>query len=182
MQKACRDRLLVHFQVCQNDGDIERMNDIRLARAAELALVRLHGNVVGLLDQRDIIRGVIFPDPLDEILVKNVRGDILCDGFHPPVVKTDAFASGGSIPDAFVQLLLLFLGALRRAPVRERRRCLGLDRAFCRLRVTQNLCSRGIHLRQRAGIHIVAVDGCVRGCRFHIQLLPVFVCHKLTPK
>ena len=55
MKNACRNGLLIHLKVCQNDGNTKRVNDIGFTRFSFLILVCLMGNLVRFLDQGDII-------------------------------------------------------------------------------------------------------------------------------
>ncbi len=48
---------MVHVHVSENISDRQRMGDVRLARAAALAIVGLLSVVEGALDLLDLIRG-----------------------------------------------------------------------------------------------------------------------------
>ena len=50
VQKRRADRLIVHMQPRENVGDMERMDDVRLAGDARLPAVRLFGKLIGALD------------------------------------------------------------------------------------------------------------------------------------
>ncbi|BBM05322.1 hypothetical protein HAALTHF_10610n [Vreelandella aquamarina] len=57
MQHGGHQALMVHVHVSENISDRQRMGDVRLARAAALAIVGLLSVVEGALDLLDLIRG-----------------------------------------------------------------------------------------------------------------------------
>ena len=68
VEKACRYGLLVHFQVCQDDGHLKGMNDIRLPRFPGLVLMGLFRQLIGLGDQGNVIGGMISAHTFDQVL------------------------------------------------------------------------------------------------------------------
>ena len=60
MEESCHDCLLIQFQICQNDRNAQRMNNIGLTRLSHLSLVSLIGYLVCFLDQRNVIGRMIF--------------------------------------------------------------------------------------------------------------------------
>ena len=73
MQKSGNDRLLIHFQICQDDGNAKRMDDIRLARLTALPLMRCIGNVICLFDHGNVRVRVILTDALDQFTMQFFR-------------------------------------------------------------------------------------------------------------
>ncbi len=95
VEKACRNRLLVHLQVCQDDGDIERMDDVGLPGLSLLSLVGLCRIPVCLLDQADVIGGMVLAHPIDQIPVQVLGGEILGEFFDVTVVEMGLFGDSG---------------------------------------------------------------------------------------
>ena len=146
VQKTSRNRLLVHFQIGQNDCDIERMNDIGFAGLAQLPLVRLVRGVISLFNQRDVVRRVIFAHPLDQILIQHIRRDILRDALDPAVVKPDSLPSRCRVVNAAVERLDLTVRSLPLPAAQKLRRCSRFHHPLRCLRVPDHLPRRGIHL------------------------------------
>ena len=69
VQNTCHDGLLIQLQIRQNDSHIQRMDDIGFPGLPELVLVSLAGNLIGFLDHRDIITGMIFLHTLNKLLI-----------------------------------------------------------------------------------------------------------------
>ena len=92
MQQACRDCLLVHFQVRQDNRNIQGMNNVGLPRTAFLSFMRFGGQLVGLFDEGDIIRGVIPAHTDQKVPVKLLRTQKITQLFNPAVVNADALA------------------------------------------------------------------------------------------
>ena len=69
VQQSRRNRFKIQFQVGQNDRDVKRMYDIGLSGLAQLSLMGFIGNIIGALNQGNIIGRVIFPDPADQCIV-----------------------------------------------------------------------------------------------------------------
>ena len=86
VEKARHNGLLVELQVRQNDGNAERMDDIRLSRFAKLPLVGRVSDFVRLLNHADIGRRMIFQHAADELFVKHIRTGKILHGLHILVV------------------------------------------------------------------------------------------------
>ena len=67
VQQAGSDRHRIHLHFGQDEGNFERMDQIRLAGGAGLAFMMLQGVVVGLLDDREIVLRTVFLHPLHQI-------------------------------------------------------------------------------------------------------------------
>ena len=79
VQHSRHDSLFVHLQVRKDDTDPERMYDIGFARLAYLVFMCFLSDPVCLLDQGDIRRRMVFPDPCHQRLV-----EFLPDSDNPP--------------------------------------------------------------------------------------------------
>ena len=60
VQKACRDRLLVELQICQDNCHTERMDDVRFPALSFLVLMCIRCHAVCFFDQGNIVRWMIF--------------------------------------------------------------------------------------------------------------------------
>ncbi len=66
VQQRGRDGRGVEFQIGEDAGDFERMREIGIARGAFLRAVRLHGEDIGLVENRFVGARIIGPHALDE--------------------------------------------------------------------------------------------------------------------
>ena len=66
MEQGGADGLGIQLQIRQDIGHLHRVGDIGLAGLARLALVLLHGVVIGLLHQLKVICLVILPNPVQQ--------------------------------------------------------------------------------------------------------------------
>ncbi len=73
VQKPGCDRFLVHLQIRQNNGNVQRMNDVRLTALTLLPLVRLIGQLISLLDHGKIFARVISAHANQQIPIKLLR-------------------------------------------------------------------------------------------------------------
>ena len=110
MQKSCRDGLLIHFQVSQNNGNIQRMNDVRLSALALLALMRLSRKLVRLFNHGNIITRVIFAHTNQKVLIQFLRAQKFIDLLNGAIVEAFRLIASynrllcrhlRSIPDTF---------------------------------------------------------------------------------
>ncbi len=69
MQKSRCNRLLIHLEIRQDDGDTKRMDDVRLTRFSLLILMLLRRYPISLLDHRKVIRWMITLDRFNQILI-----------------------------------------------------------------------------------------------------------------
>ena len=89
VEKSRRDGLLVHFQIGQDHRDAEGVDDIGFPRFAQLSLVRAAGDLIGALNQRDIIGRMISAHALDQAPVKILRTVVLPNAFNLTGVDGD---------------------------------------------------------------------------------------------
>jgi hypothetical protein len=68
VQHAGHDAGLVELQLGQDAGHLERMDQVGLARLAQLALVDLGRVDVGLLDQLEVGVRVVAGDPVEDVV------------------------------------------------------------------------------------------------------------------
>jgi len=69
VQQRGRDGGVVELEVGEDRRDFERVGEIRIARGARLAAVRLHGVDVGAVEQRLVGIGIIAPDPFYQVIL-----------------------------------------------------------------------------------------------------------------
>ena len=86
VQQAGGDCRGVQLHVGQHRGNFKGMNEIRLAGGAGLALMMAEGEVVGLLDQRQVVVGTIGANLAQQIAKlgdrQNVGSDLLAESRH----------------------------------------------------------------------------------------------------
>ena len=75
VQQAGGDGDRVHLHFSQHQRDFQRMDEIRLARGAGLAVVMLQGVVVGFVDDVEIVLGTVFLNPLHQLAELGDRED-----------------------------------------------------------------------------------------------------------
>ena len=68
------DRLVVEVEVGEDARHLDRVAEIRIARGALLAAVRLHREDVGAIEQRLIGIGVVAQDPIDQLILSQHGG------------------------------------------------------------------------------------------------------------
>ena len=95
MEKPAGNGLLVHFQVGQDDGHLQGMDNIRLAGFTLLPFMGLLRDRVGLFNQGDIIGRMIPADALDQVLVQFLGTYVFTDIFNFAVVKFALFLRRG---------------------------------------------------------------------------------------
>ena len=61
MENTSHYGFLVQLQIGQNNGYVQRMNDIRFSGLTELIFMRLLSSLICLLNHGDIVAGMIFP-------------------------------------------------------------------------------------------------------------------------
>ena len=66
VKQAGGDRHVVHVEIGQDVGNLQRMDEVRLSRAPHLPAVHLGGVEVRLLDQNDVRPRLLLEDLLDE--------------------------------------------------------------------------------------------------------------------
>ena len=78
------DRIHLHFG--QHERDFERMDQVRLAGSAALALMMFQGVVVGLLDDGEIVLRTVLLHPLHQVAELGQRegsgSDLLAQARH----------------------------------------------------------------------------------------------------
>ena len=98
VQQARGDRHLVHAQVDEDRGDLERMDQIGLAGEALLALVDLRREHVGALEQREVARRVVLEDAIRDVVEAQLRHGETHSGSggfpNLPISRGTAAASG----------------------------------------------------------------------------------------
>ena len=86
MQQPGDDRGGVEPHLGQQDGDLERVHEVRLTRLAYLSFVMLFGEFVGLLDQGLVFDGPVGADLAQEIAEasyrENIGRDLLAQSRH----------------------------------------------------------------------------------------------------
>ena len=82
VQKARDNGLLIKLQIRQDNGDTERMNDIRLPRLAKLPLMSRRRNLISLLNHADIGRRMILQHAVDQLFVKHIRACKILHGLY----------------------------------------------------------------------------------------------------
>ena len=87
MQKSCRDGLLIHFQVSQNNGYIQRMNDVGLSALTLLAFMCLSCKLVRLLNHGNIITRMIFAYTNQKVLIQFLRAQKFIDLLNGAIVE-----------------------------------------------------------------------------------------------
>ena len=73
VKEGCSDGLLIHLQVCQDNGNAEGMDDIGLPGAALLAGMLPVRHLIGLPDHGKVFRGMVTADSPDQVLIKDLR-------------------------------------------------------------------------------------------------------------
>ena len=79
MEHTGHDRFFIQLQLCQNNADTHRVNDIWLSWLSELPIMRFVSNPVCLFDHRDIIGWMILSDHFDQLFIQHLR---LCKIFR----------------------------------------------------------------------------------------------------
>ncbi len=74
VQQAGSDGRCVHLHLGENLGHFKRMNDVRLAGGAHLALMMLHAEIPRFADQTDIFTGSVGLNVAEEGLETQVDG------------------------------------------------------------------------------------------------------------
>ena len=82
VQKACGDRRRIEHQLGEDAGHRQRMEEIRLAGLAHLALMRLLGKMVRLFDHGNVAVRMIFDHNLDQFF--QTSAFFLCQAGIPP--------------------------------------------------------------------------------------------------
>ena len=92
MQKPCRNSLLIHLQVSQNNPDAERMDNIRLPRLPHLLFMGIICYLICFFNERNIIGRMISAHMGNKILIQLFRTLEFLDGFDSSVIKHQSFA------------------------------------------------------------------------------------------
>ncbi len=86
VEKSGGDGDRVHFHFGENEGDFERMNQVRLAGGASLAFMVFQGIVVGFLDDGEIVLRAVLLHPLHQVAKLGERegssSDLLAQARH----------------------------------------------------------------------------------------------------
>ena len=73
VQKRGGDRRIVELQVGEDRGDFKRMREIRVAGGALLAAMRPHRVDIGAVEQVLVGLRIVFPHPLDQLILAHHR-------------------------------------------------------------------------------------------------------------
>ena len=76
VQQGRGDGGIVELHLGEDGGDFERMIEIGLARGALLVAMRLHGIDIGAVEQILIRVGIVFHDPLDQLVLPHHAGSL----------------------------------------------------------------------------------------------------------
>ena len=87
MQKSCRDRLLIHFQICQYDCNTKRVDNVWLSGFSCLILMCIIRHLIGTLDQRNIITRMVSSHTRDQILIQFLRCFVFRHSFNMTIIK-----------------------------------------------------------------------------------------------
>ena len=82
VKQSCNDRLFVQLQICQNDRNAKRMNDIWFSGFSLLTLMCLISNLVSFFNHADIRGWMIFLHARNQFIIQDLRTCKILHGFY----------------------------------------------------------------------------------------------------
>ena len=73
VKNSGNNSFFVQLQICQNNSNTKRVNNIWFTRLSLLILMRLSGDFVCFFNLGNIIRRMVLPDTSDQILIQHFR-------------------------------------------------------------------------------------------------------------